>query len=181
MLIQETGLAGVRVIEIEKKSDERGYFARTFCEEEFGAAGLVTRFVQSSQSHNRRRGTVRGMHFQRPPHAEVKVVRVVRGAVWDVIIDLRKELPSYGRWEGFDLSAENGRILYIPEGFAHGFQTLEDDTDVIYQNLAPPYAGDGRGGAVGRSGLRDHLAAGGLGDRSEGYGVAGCGLGGGSI
>ena len=137
MLIQETGLAGVRVIEIEKKGDERGYFARTFCEEEFGAAGLVTRFVQSSQSHNRRRGTVRGMHFQRPPHAEVKVVRVVRGAVWDVIIDLREESPSYGRWEGFDLSAENGRILYIPEGFAHGFQTLEDDTDVTYQISRP--------------------------------------------
>ena len=77
------------------------------------------------------------MHFQRPPHAEVKVVRVVRGAVWDVIIDLRKELPSYGRWEGFDLSAENGRIVYIPEGFAHGFQTLEDDTDVTYQISHP--------------------------------------------
>ena len=120
MLIQETGLAGVRVIEVEKKSDERGNFARTFCEEEFGAAGLVTRFVQSSQSHNRRRGTVRGMHFQRPPHAEVKVVRVVRGAVWDVIIDLRRSSPSYGRWEGFDLARKTGGLSIFLKGLPTG-------------------------------------------------------------
>ena len=145
MRIGETTLADARLIEMERRSDERGWFARSFCEEEFAAAGLVTRFVQSSQSHSRRRGTVRGMHFQRAPHGEVKLVRVVRGAVHDVIIDLRRDSPSYGRWEGFELTAENGRGLYVPEGFAHGFQTLVDETDVLYQ-MSYPYTPGADGG-----------------------------------
>ncbi len=145
MRIGATTLADARLIEMERRGDERGYFARTFCEAEFGAAGLVTRFVQASQSHNRRRGTLRGMHFQRAPHGEVKLVRVVRGAIHDVIIDLRRGSPSYGRWEAFELSAENGRSLYVPEGFAHGFQTLADETDVIYQ-ISHPYTPGSDGG-----------------------------------
>lgn len=140
-----TELDGATLVEMEPHRDERGYFARTMCVEEFGQAGLVTGFPQASQSHNLLAGTIRGMHFQRPPHAEAKLVRCVRGAVWDVIIDLRPGSPSYRRWQGFELSAANGRALYIPEGFAHGFQTLMDETDVLYLISAPFVPGVGRG------------------------------------
>ncbi len=140
-----TELDGAMLVEMEPHRDERGYFARTMCVEEFGQAGLVTGFPQASQSHNLRAGTVRGMHFQDPPHAETKLVRCVRGAVWDVIIDLRPGSPGRGRWQGFELSAANGRALYIPEGFAHGFQTLEDETDVLYLISHPYVPGVGRG------------------------------------
>jgi dTDP-4-dehydrorhamnose 3,5-epimerase len=127
-----TEMQGAVLIELERHEDERGFFMRTFDAEEFAGQGLETRFPQVSQSHNRLKGTLRGMHFQRAPHGETKLVRCVRGAVHDVIVDLRPGSPSYGRWQGFVLSAENARMLYIPEGFAHGFQTLVDDTDVIY-------------------------------------------------
>jgi dTDP-4-dehydrorhamnose 3,5-epimerase len=145
MRIRETELDGARLIELEKRGDERGFFARTFCEAELAAAGLVTRFVQANHSHNKARGTLRGMHFQRAPHGEVKLVRVVRGAIYDVIIDLRRESPTYGRWQGFDLTAENGLMLYVPVGFAHGLQTLADDTDIAYQ-VSHPYTPDAEGG-----------------------------------
>lgn len=145
MKFTPTELADAVLIEMDRHADERGYFARTACVAEFAAAGIEADYPQASQSHNLRAGTLRGMHFQRPPHAEAKVVRCVRGAVWDVIIDLRPGSPSHRRWQGFELSADNGRMLYIPKGFAHGFQTLEDTTDVLYL-ITPafvPGVGDG--------------------------------------
>lgn len=128
-----TALPGLWLIEPERLRDARGYFARTWCRREFEAYGLDTRLAQASVSFNRQRGTLRGMHFQRPPHAEVKLVRCTRGAIWDVAIDLRPESPTCCRWMGFELTAENGAALYIPEGFAHGFQTLAADSEVFYQ------------------------------------------------
>lgn len=127
-----TKLGGAWLIEPEPAHDHRGCFARTFCAREFAERGLETRFVQHSMSHSAARGTLRGMHFQRAPFAEVKVVHCSRGALWDVIIDLRRESPSYGDWQGFELTAENHRRLYVPRGFAHGFQTLEPDTEAGY-------------------------------------------------
>jgi dTDP-4-dehydrorhamnose 3,5-epimerase len=132
MIFVETGLTGAWLIEPEPAHDERGFFLRTFCEREFEARGLCTRFVQHSVSYSRAKGTLRGMHFQRAPHCEVKLVRCVKGAIFDVIIDLRPSSPTCGRWQGFELSAGNQRQLYIPEGFAHGFQTLCDGAEVAY-------------------------------------------------
>ena len=132
MRFEETKLCGAWLIEAEPAHDERGFFARTFCAREYGERGLTTQFVQNSTSHSNARGTLRGMHFQRAPHAEVKVVSCLKGALWDVIIDLRPESPTYRRWQGFELSAANQRQLYIPAGFAHGFQTLCDDTQAGY-------------------------------------------------
>jgi dTDP-4-dehydrorhamnose 3,5-epimerase len=132
MKFSNTSLADAVVIDMQPHADNRGYFARTFCTREFAEHGLVTEYPQGNHSYNRARGTVRGMHFQIAPHGEVKLVRCVRGAVLDVIIDLRKDSPSYLKWEAFELSAANGRTLYVPVGYAHGFQTLEDDSDVIY-------------------------------------------------
>lgn len=145
MIFTPTRLAGLWLVEIEPRADERGHFARTWCAREFAAHGLDTRLAQASLSFNRRRGTVRGMHFQRPPHAEVKLVRCTRGAIRDVALDLRPDSPTHGRWQGFDLTAANGAALYIPEGFAHGFQTLEPDTEVFYQisEFYAPAASDG--------------------------------------
>jgi dTDP-4-dehydrorhamnose 3,5-epimerase len=136
MIFTPTRLAGLWLVEIEPRADERGHFARTWCAREFAGHGLDTRLVQTSLSFNRRRGTLRGMHFQRPPHAEVKLVRCTRGAIWDVAIDLRPQSPTYGGWQGFELSAGNAAALYIPEGFAHGFQTLADESEVFYQMSA---------------------------------------------
>jgi dTDP-4-dehydrorhamnose 3,5-epimerase len=132
MQFRAAQLEGVRLIDLEPVPDERGFFARTYCEEEFAAQGLETRFVQHSMSHTGRRGSVRGMHFQRPPHEEVKLVRCIRGAVHDVLIDLRPNSPTYRRWESYELTADNRRQLYIPAGLAHGFQTLMPDTEVAY-------------------------------------------------
>lgn len=132
MLIGETGIAGVRVVDIEPRRDERGFFARVFCVDEFAAAGLETAFPQHSVSWNARCGTLRGMHFQNPPHAEAKVVTCLRGAIHDVVLDLRAGSPTYLRWEAFTLSAANHRRLYIPRGCAHGFLTLSDDVEVLY-------------------------------------------------
>jgi dTDP-4-dehydrorhamnose 3,5-epimerase len=146
MKFTKTRLSDAWLIALEPRADERGFFARTFCAEEFAAHGLATAFPQTNHSRNRRAGTLRGMHFQRAPHGEVKLVRVVRGAIHDVIVDLRPGSPSFGAWQGFDLTAENGLMLYVPKGFAHGFQTLEDDTDVTYQ-VSAPYAPGAEGGA----------------------------------
>lgn len=126
-------LAGACLIELERLEDERGFFARTFCRDEFAAHGLRPAFVQCNVSFNARKGTLRGMHFQAKPHEEAKLVRCTRGAIYDVIIDIRRESSTYKRWIGVELTADDRRMLYVPEGFAHGFQTLADDCEVFYQ------------------------------------------------
>lgn len=132
MIFHPTLLPGVYRLEPEPLRDERGFFARTFCAEEFTEHGLEPRVVQCNVSFNHRRGTLRGMHYQETP-AEAKLVRCTRGQIFDVALDLRPESPTYKRWVGFALSAENRQALYIPPGCAHGFLTLEDDTEVFYQ------------------------------------------------
>ena len=132
MIFHPTELAGAWLIEPELVSDERGAFARTWCAKEFEERGLNPRLVQCNLSINHRQGTVRGMHFQREPHAETKLVRCTRGAIFDVIVDLRPESPTYRRWTGSELSHDNLRMLYIPAGFAHGFQSLTNNSDVFY-------------------------------------------------
>jgi dTDP-4-dehydrorhamnose 3,5-epimerase len=132
MKFVSTPLAGAYVIELEKRGDERGFFARLFCEREFGAAGLDTRFVQINNSLSKDKGTLRGMHYQLGEAAEVKVVRCVRGALWDAILDLRPQSPTFGQSFGAELSAENRRMMYVPRGFAHGLLTLEADTEALY-------------------------------------------------
>jgi dTDP-4-dehydrorhamnose 3,5-epimerase len=130
---EETALPGVFVIGLTPAADPRGWFARTYCEREFAEHGLDGRFVQCNLSHNAVRGTLRGMHFQRDPRPEIKLVRCIRGSIYDVVIDLRKDSPSYLRSVAVELNERNGLALYVPAGFAHGFQTLEDNTDVWYQ------------------------------------------------
>jgi len=132
MIFRETPLRGAYVIELERYGDERGHFARAWCREEFARHGLCTEFVQSNVSVNPVRGTLRGLHFQAPPHGEVKMIRCVRGAVYDVAVDLRPDSPSYGKWFGVELKADNYLMNYVPAGFAHGFQTLVDDSEVDY-------------------------------------------------
>ncbi len=133
MLFHETRLEGAFVIELEKREDTRGFFARGWCQKEFEDHGLVAQVVQTNISNNRKKGTLRGMHCQVAPFEETKLVRCVRGGIYDVIIDLRAESPTYKQWIGVELTAENYKMLYVPESFAHGLQTLEDDTEVIYQ------------------------------------------------
>lgn len=133
MIFRDTALAGVFVIEPERSQDERGYFARTWCRDEFARHGLAAEFAQCSTSFNRRRGTVRGLHLQAAPHAESKLIRCTRGRVFDVAVDLRGGSPTRGQWTAAELSAENGHMIHIPEGVAHGFQTLEDSTELFYQ------------------------------------------------
>ncbi len=125
--------------------DSRGYFMRTFCAETFAARGLEASFVQHSTSFSARRGTVRGMHFQRAPHEEVKIVRCLRGAILDIIVDLRTASPTFCTWQGFELTADNEQQLYVPKGFAHGFQTLTDDALVSYL-ISTPYAPEAAAG-----------------------------------
>jgi dTDP-4-dehydrorhamnose 3,5-epimerase len=133
MIFRETPLAGAWVLEPERIPDERGFFARTYCRRDFAERGLDPTVAQCSVSFNHRRGTLRGLHFQAAPHEEVKLVRVTRGAVWDVIVDLRPESPTFRSHFSVVLSAEDRNELYIPKGMAHGFQTLEDGTEVFYQ------------------------------------------------
>ena len=133
MIVRPTSLPGVLRIDWRPHHDDRGFFARVFCSEELAAHGMPVTFEQSSLSSNIRKGTLRGMHFQADPHAEAKLVRCVRGSVFDVAIDLREGSSTMGRWIGETLSADNGVALYVPPGFAHGFQTLEDGSDVLYQ------------------------------------------------
>lgn len=118
---------------MEKHVDHRGFFARTYCEREFKAHGLQSHYVQCSVSFNKRKGTLRGMHFQTPPYEEAKLLQCTRGAIYDVIVDLRLASPTFKEHLALELSAENEKMLYVPEGFAHGFQTLEDNTEVFYQ------------------------------------------------
>ena len=133
MRFNPTRLSGVYLIELEMNEDERGFFARTFCQDEFDAQGLNPRIAQSNISFNKHKGTLRGMHYQVAPYAETKCVRCTRGAICDVLIDLRPESATYRQWMTTDLSAANYLTLYIPEGLAHGFLTLERDTEVFYQ------------------------------------------------
>jgi len=133
MIFTETTLKGAFVIELEKHEDERGFFARTFCRKEFEAHGLNSNLVQCNISFNKKKGTLRGMHYQIAPYQEAKLVSCLRGAIYDVIIDLRADSPTYCQWFAVKLSAEDYNMLYVPEDFAHGFQTLEDDTVVFYQ------------------------------------------------
>lgn len=139
MIFTETNLAGAFLIEPERREDSRGFFARTFCRQEFAAHGLNTEVVQCSVSFNKRKGTLRGMHYQVAPFAEAKLIRCTTGAIFDVIIDLRESSGTFTRYFAIELSARSGKMLYIPEGFAHGFQTLVDDTEVDYQ-MSQPFA-----------------------------------------
>jgi dTDP-4-dehydrorhamnose 3,5-epimerase len=133
MIFTETKLKGAYLIDIDKMEDDRGFFARTFCRREFEGRGLGFQFVQCNMSFNKRKGTLRGMHYQIPPRQETKLVSCIRGAIYDVILDLRPNSPTYCEWLSAVLTEENGKIMYIPEGFAHGFQTLGVDTAVFYQ------------------------------------------------
>jgi dTDP-4-dehydrorhamnose 3,5-epimerase len=145
MIFTKTSLEDAWLIDIEPHEDERGFFARTFCAEEFARCGLPTHFAQCSVSFNRRRGTLRGMHYQAEPHSEGKLVRCTRGAIFDVILDLRPRSATYCRWLGIELSASNRRAVYVPPGFAHGTQSLVDDTEVFYQITEPYHAELARG------------------------------------
>ena len=133
MKFQETHLAGLYVLQLEKLSDERGYFARGWCQREIEANGLNSRCVQINVGVSSRAGTLRGLHFQIAPRAEVKIIRCPRGALFDVAVDLRPDSPTLGQWFGLELSEDNGRMLYIPEGFAHGYQTLAPNSEMMYQ------------------------------------------------
>ncbi len=132
MIFNAAPLRGAFTIELEKRGDERGFFARFFCVDEFEKHGLETRFVQVNNSLSTKRGTLRGMHYQLAPSAEVKVVRCVRGAVWDAIIDIRPDSRTFGQSFGVELSADNRHMIYVPRGFAHGILTLTDDAELLY-------------------------------------------------
>jgi dTDP-4-dehydrorhamnose 3,5-epimerase len=133
MIFHRTKLSGVVEIELDLHRDERGFFARSWCQKEFETEGLNSKTVQCNVSFNEKKGTLRGMHFQAAPSPEAKLVRCTQGVIHDVAIDLRAESPTYKQWIGVDLSGENRRMLYIPEGCAHGFLTLEDKTEILYQ------------------------------------------------
>ena len=141
MIFEPAPLQGAFVLRLERREDERGFFARSFCESDFRAHGLNPAVAQCNVSWNRRKGTLRGLHYQAKPHEEAKLVRCTRGAVWDVIVDLREGSPTRLRWHALELSADNRLALYVPEGFAHGFQTLQDDCEVLYQ-MAESYHAD---------------------------------------
>jgi dTDP-4-dehydrorhamnose 3,5-epimerase len=145
MIFTAAQLDDAWLIDLEPKEDERGFFARIWCRQELATQGLDTDIAQESLSFNRHRGTVRGLHFQRPPHEETKIVRCTRGGIFDVIVDLRPHSRSYLRWQGFELTAENRKALYVPKGFAHGFQTLDSNAEIIYQ-ISEFYAPNSAGG-----------------------------------
>ena len=128
----ETGLKGAYIIEVEKLRDDRGFFGRLWCESEIKEIGLNPNLVQSNVSFNLKKGTLRGMHFQKKPFQETKLVRCTRGSVYDVIIDIRPDSPTFKKWIGVKLSSDNYKMIYVPEGFAHGFLTLEDNSEVYY-------------------------------------------------
>lgn len=132
MIFHETPLQDARLIELEKRGDARGFFARAFCEDEFTAVGCEPRFVQMNNSLTAKKGTLRGLHYQLPPSGEVKLVRCIRGALWDVIVDLRPDSPTHLKWFGAELDDENRRMMYVPRGFAHAFITLADNTEAMY-------------------------------------------------
>ena len=147
MIFTETRLKGAYIIDLERREDDRGFFARAFCQREFEERGLKPDIVQASIATNRRKGTLRGMHFQFPPAAETKIVRCNRGAILDIIVDLRPESPTYLQHVAVELDADNRRSLYVPERFAHGYQVLEDDTDVSYE-MSERYTPSAEGGLL---------------------------------
>lgn len=132
MKFQETKLAGAYIVDLNLLQDDRGFFARMFCREEFAQHGLVPDVMQGNMSWNKAKGTLRGMHYQHHPYQETKFIRCTRGAIYDVIIDLRKDSPTYQQWIGVELTADNRTALFVPKDFAHGFITLQDDTEVFY-------------------------------------------------
>jgi dTDP-4-dehydrorhamnose 3,5-epimerase len=136
MIFTETRLQGAYLIEPELRQDERGFFARTWCQNEFAIKSLPTQWVQCNISFNRQRGTLRGLHFQTAPYEEAKLVRCTMGGIYDVIVDLRVDSPTFGQWLAVELTAQNRLMLFIPTGFAHGFQTLADEVEVFYQMSA---------------------------------------------
>jgi len=145
MIFAESPLAGAFVIDIDRIADERGFFGRLFCIEEFSAHGLPTDVNQCSVSYNARRGTLRGLHYQAEPYEEAKLVRCTAGAIFDVIVDVRSDSPTRHHWFGLELTAQNRRSLFIPKGFAHGFVTLADETEAFYMISVPFVAGAARG------------------------------------
>ena len=147
MIFTETKLAGAFILDVERREDDRGFFARVFCQNEFAAHGLKPVIAQANIAFNRKRGTVRGMHFQFPPKAETKLVRCTRGAILDIIVDLRPESPTYLHHVSVELTGDNHRALYVPERFAHGYQVLEDGTETSYQ-VGEFYAPQTEGGLL---------------------------------
>lgn len=133
MKFLRTTLDGLWLVELELREDERGFLARTYCEQEFATHGLNTRWPQCNLTLTRQRGMIRGMHFQADPKPEIKLIRCAAGAIFDVLVDVRRDSPTFGRWEGFELTAQNRRSLYVPGGFAHGFQCLAENCEVFYQ------------------------------------------------
>jgi dTDP-4-dehydrorhamnose 3,5-epimerase len=132
MIFHETTLKDAMLIEPEKRGDDRGFFARSYCAREFAAKGLTMNFVQQNMSVSAKAGTLRGMHFQRAPHAEDKLIRCLRGAIVDIIVDLRPDSPTFKKWQAFELNQKNHHMLLVPKGFGHGFQTLTDEVEVTY-------------------------------------------------
>ena len=145
MIFTETELNCAFLIELEPFEDERGFFALSWSEKEFAARGLDSRFVECNVSFNHKKGTLRGMHYQESPHGQGKLVRCTMGAVFDVMIDLRPSSPTFKRWQAFELTAKNHLALYVPVDFAHGFQTLDENSEIIYQMTTPYVPGSGRG------------------------------------
>lgn len=145
MIFTETKLAGAYVIDLEKRGDSRGFFARSFCQDEFERHGLISKVVQTNVSLSKHQGTLRGMHYQESPYAETKLVRCTQGAIYDVIVDIRPDSPTYWQWIGVELSSSNHRMLFVPQHFAHGFITLVDDCEVTYQVSQVYHPGSERG------------------------------------
>ena len=145
MKFTDSHIDGVYLIDLEPRGDDRGFFARMFCQDEFAQHGLNTVFVQANTSFSAVKGTLRGMHYQRPPHAEAKLVKCVRGALYDVVLDLREGSATFGQYQSFELTAENRSMVYIPEGCAHGFMTMEDNAEIMYL-VSASYAPDAEAG-----------------------------------
>ncbi len=145
MIFTETKLKGAYIVDMEARRDERGYFSRVWCQKEFEQQGLNTNLVQCNIAFNNQAGILRGMHFQRQPWSEVKLVRCTKGAVFDAIVDMREESPSYQEWIGVELTEENHRMLYVPEGFAHGYLTLKENSELFYQ-VSQFYTPEAEGG-----------------------------------
>jgi dTDP-4-dehydrorhamnose 3,5-epimerase len=147
VIFTETRLKGAFILDLERRQDDRGFFARVFCQREFEEHGLKTSIAQANVAYNKHKGTLRGMHFQFPPRAETKLVRATRGAILDIIVDLRPESPTYLEHVAVELSADNGRALYVPERFAHGYQVIQDNTETSYQ-VGEFYAPETEGGLL---------------------------------
>ena len=141
MVFIETKLKGAYIVDLDLIEDHRGFFARSFCKREFENMGLASEYVQQNISYNKKKGTLRGLHYQKAPYEEVKLVRCIKGAIFDVIADIREDSPTYLQWIGVELSEENRKMIYVPKGFAHGFQTLTDDSEAMYM-MSEFYHGD---------------------------------------